>query len=292
VVSADASPSTWEGARVVSSYADLADALAQEHVDPAQVAFAAAGAGLDSLGLVTNPLGSLLGAGIGWLIEHVDFLSEPLDALAGDPGAVLQQARAWQGVSAELSAAAIGYREAAATVATGWDGAAADAYALDVRRCTVAMDTAARDAEQLANVVVSTGAAVGTLRALIRDSIARFLAKVIQWVVAALAAATVTAGFSLAALIAAVVEQASSLARMFVQRMSGLLDHLEEAGVAARGLGQAMRDAAAQFAPGPMVDGARILHGAARRVSADWVVEAGKQHTGAEQEQRGWTAGG
>ncbi len=116
-------PSTWEGAGVVSSYADLSDALTADRVDPLQVAFAAAGAGIDTLGVVVNPLDSLFAAGIGWLIEHVDFLSDPLDALAGDPAAVLEQARAWQAMSAELGATAIGYRHAAATVAAGWNGA-------------------------------------------------------------------------------------------------------------------------------------------------------------------------
>jgi hypothetical protein len=33
-----------------------------------------AAVGMDLLGFVTNPLGSLLSAGIGWLIEHIGFL--------------------------------------------------------------------------------------------------------------------------------------------------------------------------------------------------------------------------
>jgi hypothetical protein len=43
---------------------------------------------LDVLGFVANPLGSLVGAGIGWLIERISFLKEPLDDLAGDPAAI------------------------------------------------------------------------------------------------------------------------------------------------------------------------------------------------------------
>jgi uncharacterized protein YukE len=280
-----AEPSTWEGAGFVSSYADLSDALTHEQqVDPGQVAFAAAGAGLDTLGVVADPFGSLLEAGFGWLIEHVDVLREPLDALAGDPGAVLDQARVWQGVATELRAAAAGHREAVAGVTTGWDGAAAEAYALAAQRCTEAMDDAARDAGQLAELVVSTGAAVGTVRALIRDAIAAFLSKVVTWVAGALATAAFTAGFSLMVLGAAVAQQAASLALTFTRRISALLDLLDEAGTAARELGEAVRSAAAQLRP--VVAGAETLESAAKRVGAPVLIEAGKQVTGAEQEQR------
>ena len=53
-----------------------------------------------------HPFDALLQAGLGWLVEHVAFLREPLDALAGDPDAVLAQARHWDQVAGELRAAA------------------------------------------------------------------------------------------------------------------------------------------------------------------------------------------
>jgi hypothetical protein len=88
---------------------------------------------------------------------------------------------------------------------------------------------------------------VGTVRALIRDAIAEFVAKVIRWVLAALSASVVTAGFSLAALVAAVVEQAVALARSCVRRISALLDLLDDAATTAAGLGRSMQDTAAQI---------------------------------------------
>lgn len=51
--------------------------------------------GLDALGFVANPLGALASAGVGWLIEQLDFLREPLDDLAGDPGAIMGVAAVW-----------------------------------------------------------------------------------------------------------------------------------------------------------------------------------------------------
>jgi hypothetical protein len=40
---------------------------------------------LDLLGVAMDPLGSLASAGVGWLIEHISFLKEGLDKLAGSP---------------------------------------------------------------------------------------------------------------------------------------------------------------------------------------------------------------
>ena len=92
---------------------------------PSGSGFAAAGAGLDTLGAVLYPFNALLRAGLGWLFEHIAFLREPLDALAGDPDAVLAQARHWDRVAAELRAAAADHR---ATTVPDWHGAAADGY--------------------------------------------------------------------------------------------------------------------------------------------------------------------
>ena len=35
----------------------------------------------DTIGFAIDPLGSVLTAGVGWLLEHISFLREPLDAL-------------------------------------------------------------------------------------------------------------------------------------------------------------------------------------------------------------------
>src|SRR5690606_41981378 len=93
-VDEDAQP--WDdlaGAGVASSWADLHAAASADDVDPLQVTYAAAAAGLDTLGAITDPLDALLTAGVGWLIEHGRFLHEPLDAPAGDPAQITAQAR-------------------------------------------------------------------------------------------------------------------------------------------------------------------------------------------------------
>ena len=76
-----------EGAGVLSSWSDLGEALPTDRQwDPGEIGFAASAVALDSLDAAMDPLGALGSAGVGWLIEHVEFLHEPLDWLAGESG--------------------------------------------------------------------------------------------------------------------------------------------------------------------------------------------------------------
>ncbi|WP_443690186.1 WXG100-like domain-containing protein, partial [Pseudonocardia nigra] len=248
----DAQPLNWEGAGAASSWADLNKALAADQVDPVQVAFAAAGAGLDTLGAVAWPLDSLLEAGFGWLIEHVWFLHEPLDALAGDPTQITAQAQTWHNVGVELGEIAAEHRAQAAAL-PGWEGAAGDAYRTAVTGLTGATDRTAADADQLAQLILTTGALVGTERALIRDLIAEFAAKAVQVAIGYGLAALVTAGGALGYLAIRIIVSALELAETIARRISDLLDALAAAGGTAAQLSEAIRDTAAQVraaAPG------------------------------------------
>ncbi len=277
-----------DGAGAASSWADLAAALDEGRPDGPQIAFAAAAAGLDSLGAIADPFDALLTAGLGWLVEHVAVLREPLDALAGDPGQILAQATAWHEVSRMLRQAADEYKVALSST-TGWHGAAADGYraaAADVAR---ALDDVAGQADQLARLVLGTGAAVGTIRAVIRDLVAEFLAELVTRVLVALAVAPATMGGSTAAAVGAVAWEVHALARDIAARLSRLLDDLAAASRTAAELVAGMRATLAQIG---------AAAGSARAAAAPWaaalhhlpvreVAEAGKQFSSAEP-----TAGG
>src|SRR4051794_33447477 len=86
------------------------------------------GAGLDGLALVSDPVGALLQYGIAWLIEHVKPLSEALDWLAGDPGAIAGHAQTWRNVAGSVRAESDELVRAVRFDLTEWQGAASDAY--------------------------------------------------------------------------------------------------------------------------------------------------------------------
>lgn len=279
----DAEPlGNWEGAGVASSWADLNDALGEENKDAGEIAWAALGAGLDTLGAIADPFDSFMSSVAGWLIEHIWFLHEPLDVLAGDPNQISAQAQTWHNVSRELSAVAADQRGAVPGPAA-WEGAAGDAYRIATERFAIGLDSAAADAEQLAELILSTGAAVGTVRALIRDLLADFLADLLVRAVAWAASAFVTFGGSLAVGVAHVVLMALDLADGIRHRISQLLDALKAAGGTAEELSDAVRDTVAQVrATAPYAqDAAREVVRVAEANGVDDAIEVGKQFSDA-----------
>jgi uncharacterized protein YukE len=288
----DAQPLDFEGAGFVSSWADVYSAVSADQVDPAQVAYTAVGAGLDTLGAIENPLDALLSAGVGWLIEHIWFLHEPLDALAGDPTQITAQAQTWHNVARELASVAQDHRAAAATL-SAWEGMAGDGYRGTVDRFSGALDQAGRDATQLADLILTTGAYVGTVRALIRDAIADFLSDVIQYAIAALITATATAGGTLAAAVLRIVSDAVALATKIAQTIRKVLDAMTLAGgTAAQISGAIQQTADAVQETVKTIQAARPtiakINGVADDVRAGEATELGKQLTAAEQQQRTW----
>jgi hypothetical protein len=284
----DAQPlDNWEGAGVASSWADLHAAISADHVDPVQVAYTAAGAGLDTLGAIDDPLESLLSAGAGWLIEHVWFLHEPLDALAGDPTQITAQAQTWHKVGAELGAVAQDHRTAAAAL-SAWEGPAGDGYRGAVGRFGGALEQAGRDATQLADLILTTGAQVGTVRALIRDQIAEWGGKAIEYIVLAGIGALVSFGGALGAGAIQLILSAIDLANDLMRQVRRLLDSLTLAGgMAAQLSGAIQQTATAVRAAMPTVSD---INRVADDLNAGVVIENGKQQTAAEQAQRTWGA--
>jgi hypothetical protein len=282
----DAQPlSSLEGGGVFSSWADLNAAVSADNVDPAQVAFTAAGAGLDTLGAIVDPFDSLLSAGIGWFIEHMWFLHEPLDALAGDPTQITAQAQTWHNVGGELAAVARDHRGAAGAL-SAWEGSAGDGYRGTVDRFGGALEQAGRDAVQLADLILTSGAQVGTVRALIRDSIADFFAEVIQTVAFYGVASLITAGGALGAGAVQLIFRALDLADKIFQKVKDLLDAMTLAGgMAAQISGAIQQTATAVRAAMPTLD---AINTAADDLKLSYPIEAGKQVTGAEQGQRTW----
>lgn len=261
----DAEMADAEGAGVLSSAADLQEALTEPALDAGQIAFAATAYGLDLLGVAMNPLDELAQAGVGWLIEHVWFLHEPLDALAGDPTRIRAQAQTWANASLAMSTVAEQYPRQAAAVA-GWDGAAAATYRAAVADYSARLGLAATAADVVSEQILFSGVAVGTVRALIRDLIAEFVGGVISRALVAVASSFVSFGGSFVAFAAAVGAEAAQLAGHIARRVQKLLDTLADSA-------QQLQDAAT------VVERLR-----------DGLVEAGTQLTSAEQEHRTWPA--
>lgn len=219
----DAADDLYEGAGIFSSFHDVQSAAGEQ--DAAGVGAAAVGAGLDSLGLVADPLGTLAEAGVGWAIEHISFLREPLDLLCGSPDEIKEIARSWHTLAGALSAQATGYGSSLAEV-DAWTGAAAEAYRGAAGRLQEALGSNATNARGVAEVVLGSASMVGVERSLIRDAIATWVVRLAEWLIASV----ISAGLALAAAVPSMVVEATTMALHFVETITKLLDRLDEAG--------------------------------------------------------------
>ncbi|WP_051343213.1 hypothetical protein [Pseudonocardia spinosispora] len=223
-------PGVAEGAGVVSDVVDVWGSQSGGEFAANSAVYA-----LSALGAIKDPFQTAVSAGVGYLIEHIDFLREPLDALAGDPGQIEAHAKSWQNVATTLEKTAQ-QRSADLGAVSGWQGEAADAYRKAAAEQAKTITDAAGAADQLSQQVLAAGAAVGTVRALIRDTIADFVAKVVERLLMAVATAVPTLGGSVGVVIADIVLEASALAAKLASKLSELLSWLAKSAKALEGL--------------------------------------------------------
>lgn len=178
----------------------------------------AVGAGLDTLALISDPVGTLLQYGISWLIEHVKPLTEALDWLAGDPAQIAAHAQTWRNVAVGLSASSADLVRASETDLLDWHGAAADAYRRRAAQQREAIEGLAKAADLVATVTEAAGMLIAAVRIMVRDAIATVVSRL-----------AVYAGELLASLGAAtplVVEQVTTLCASWAAKIARWLKAL------------------------------------------------------------------
>ena len=96
LVAAEGDTKWYEGAGVLDAAMGVKDGLSKED----WFSFGANGlvVGLSAVGAVMDPFQAIFAAGVGWLMEHVSILREPLDWLAGDPKEIEGHAATWRNI--------------------------------------------------------------------------------------------------------------------------------------------------------------------------------------------------
>ncbi|MFJ4166173.1 glycohydrolase toxin TNT-related protein [Microbacterium sp. NPDC089698] len=142
--------------------------------------FAAFGAVMDTVAAVSDPLGSLIAAGLGWLMEHLQPLKGWLNDLTGDSGAVAGFAQTWTNVGTQL-------RQSAGDLATvlgdldAADGAAVQAYLAFQRDVVAHLKGAASWADGLATGMQMASTIVQVVHDMVRDALAQLVGSLISY---------------------------------------------------------------------------------------------------------------
>ena len=166
--------------------------------DKVAIGIGSAGMALETIGLVLDPIGSLLTAGIGWLIEHITILRWPLDILMGDPIGIAAASEALTAEKKKLEQWSADHQEALGTLMQEWSGQAADQFKKDMEAVTEQLAVLGGYLDQAGKNMKIAGGIVGAFRGIFRDLIAMLLATIIKGALIAAALAPVTFGASIA----------------------------------------------------------------------------------------------
>lgn len=244
------SENQFKGAGIFEAYSGLATAINSESENETEqvldMTFASIGAAASTIGLVIDPFGTLLTAGVGWLIEHVSFLREPLDMLMGDPDEIQAGVDALKRQAEEVRQVAEDHKAAMASF-DGWTGQAADAFRDSMDRLGGELDSLAETVDTTAKVTAVTGVLVTTLRDIVRDIIAQLIAELIRGALIAAGAAFLTFGASIAGFIGYAIGRAAAVAAQIGARISRLIAAFARQGSRLAKLGDAMGDLSKNF---------------------------------------------
>jgi uncharacterized protein YukE len=166
--------------------------------DQVAIGIGSAGLALETIGLVLDPIGSLLTAGIGWLIEHITILRWPLDILMGDPIGISAAAEALSAEKKKLEQWSTDHQSAIEKLMKDWSGNAADQFKKDMDAVTEQLNSLGGYLDQAGKNMKIAGGIVGAFRGIFRDLIAMLLATIIKGALIAAALAPVTFGASIA----------------------------------------------------------------------------------------------
>ncbi|WP_435591471.1 DUF6531 domain-containing protein [Nocardia sp. bgisy118] len=139
------------------------------------------GVGLEVAAVVVDPLGTLAGFGVGWLIEHVEPLQEALNWVAGDPDQIEAYAKTWSNVSEKINEAAEAHKQAVEKDISEWQGATATAYRARAAETADALAAATKAAEAASQAIQMAGGVVAAVRMMVRDIVAQAVGRLAVW---------------------------------------------------------------------------------------------------------------
>ncbi|MGZ4445474.1 MAG: WXG100 family type VII secretion target [Nocardioides sp.] len=156
-------------------------ALALKNHDWASLALIGVADGLDTAATISDPFGSLLAAGAGWLMDHFEPLKGWLDDLTGDPGAVEAFSGQWEGVASSVDSSAEDLRVRVHTDLAHMQGDSIESYRGFVDRLAENVDAVKEGAEGMAGALRFAASMVEAVHGIVRDAIAQIVGSALSW---------------------------------------------------------------------------------------------------------------
>lgn len=221
LIAAEGDTKAYEGAGIVEAVAAFGDGVSKGDWFGAGANFAVAGLG--ALGAVMDPFQAIFAAGVGWLMEHVDCLREPLDWLCGDPKEIEGHANTWRNVEQRMYESMSFYVGEVSRTVAFWDDQAAAAYRGQARGNAENMEAVGRMAGILSEITMLAGSMIGVVRNTVRDLIAEVVGAAVS---KALWALTVVAIPKIAAEISIMVSKYAAKIASLLKRLAAAIKEL------------------------------------------------------------------
>ena len=167
------------GAGLLDSASQLSASL--QSGDWVAAGLSGVGVALDTAAAVVDPLGSLIAAGLGWLMEHLEPLKGWLDDLTGDAGAVLGFAATWENVATAVTGAGDELDRLVTADLEAMSGASVAAYAAYATGLADRVRAAGGSASAMASALRTCATVVQVVHDLVRDTLAQLVGSIIAW---------------------------------------------------------------------------------------------------------------
>ncbi|MET9210877.1 MULTISPECIES: WXG100 family type VII secretion target [unclassified Nocardia] len=118
-----------------------------------------------------------------WILDHVEFMRNALDELAGNPDIVEAYAKSWTKISTELTAVAADWKSSVEQDIDDWQGASGQQYRVSASSLIDQIDAASGIAATMGKSMESVSKAVDVVRTLVRDVLANLIGAAIGWTI-------------------------------------------------------------------------------------------------------------
>lgn len=234
VISSESSTKAYEGAGIFESACGLVDGMV--HRDWLGAGGNLLATGLSLIGAIMDPLQAIFAAGVGWLMEHVSFLREPLDKLMGDPHAIDGHAQSWRNIEQRIYDAVDFFVDEVKKTTSTWAAESAEAYRRRARDHAQSVQALGKIADGMSKATTIVGAMVGVMRNTLRDIVAEVVGACIS---KAIQAVTVVLIPKVVAEVAILVSKTSAKILNLLKR---LFAAIKEMGLVTRQMGHLLEE--------------------------------------------------
>lgn len=137
---------------------------------------------LDAAATAADPIGSLLAAGIGWAIDHLDPIKGWFDDVTGNPEAVVAKGQSWGNIATGLEPLATAWNDSLTSLINPMTGDAVTSYKGQALTRIEAIRQLKGASESAQDAMALTAALVSFVHGFLRDVLASLIGAIISWV--------------------------------------------------------------------------------------------------------------